>query len=444
MLSTRWGCAHARIERLLLGLAAAAAVMTLARPVSGWLLRASYPAAVPPAEPAAQQRARQVAALRASCVARELPLRTQLIEHDAVLAHCEPPDRLAPPCILEELFALPVAAGEQRRDRFAQCRVRKTYGDWYAEPPAVPDRLKSAVDVSRLVLQPAAAASAAAGRITLVGSSLAQQIFEAAQCNHAAHDLERDPRYGRRWVRWGWSHFASDNGGCDGLFSFDVGLYPSPQHLFDKVQQAGCTSRGGSWAATLAKSAVVLLAYNPQHYNGLLGWWEADLRALLPQLQAFAARPGKAAVLLEPFATHFAHGSFWRSDGTHWPDVLQLRPEPACCAPILPGFERANFVYECALAMRRLRDELAPDVRLLPLYNATLPHHDRHKADSCSYSNRKVRGVAPPVGRRANASQLRVRECCDCLHFCFSPAFYDELVFTPLHALLKNALQKIR
>lgn len=81
-------------------------------------------------------------------------------------------------------------------------------------------------------------------------------------------------------------------------------------------------------------------------------------------------------------------------------------------------------------------------MRLLPLFNATLAHHDQHKADTSSYSNRKVRGVAPPIGRGANTSQLRVRECRDCLHCGYSPALYDELVvFTPLHALLEGALR---
>lgn len=84
------------------------------------------------------------------------------------------------------------------------------------------------------------------GRITLVGSSLEQQLFDAALCNHAAHDLDSDPRYGGRWARWGWGQFASEHGGCDGLFSFDVGLYPSPQHLVRKVREAGCIGKGSA------------------------------------------------------------------------------------------------------------------------------------------------------------------------------------------------------
>jgi hypothetical protein len=226
----------------------------------------------------------------------------------------------------------------------------------------------------------------------------------------------------------------------------DPGTDPPPcsqQHplaLYEKVREAGCAGRGSRWAHILSSSRVAVVAYNPQHYNGVTAWWESDLRALLPQLQRFAQARGKVAILAEPFAAHFPHGSYWQSDGGPWPDVNSMSPQPACCGPILRGFEHNNFVHQSTRVMRRLRDELAPDVRILPLYNATLPMHAQHKADSCSYSNRKVRGVAPPIGRSANASELRVRSCCDCLHYCYSPGFFDEIVFTPLHGILKEAL----
>ena len=73
-----------------------------------------------------------------------------------------------------------------------------------------------------------------------------------------------------------------------------------------------------------------------------------------------------------------------------------------------------------------------------------LPRHDAHKSDACRFDSPKVDGLHPNPGRltgHRNSTGRPVRSCCDCVHFCYSPLFYDAVFFTPLHQILSEALK---
>jgi hypothetical protein len=403
----------------------------LASSLSGW--RSSRVATRAPDGGAPADDVASVAGARAACAAAEPSLRAQLLAHDEVLVHCEPPDAASPPCVTEALFAssplfaLPANGTARRADPRAQCRARPTYADW---PLTGSPRLVGPSPIVALV-----GALPAGARVAFVGASVMQQIYAAALCALAAHGL--DGTVGRRWRRWGWGHYSADNGGCPRV-SFDAGAYAHPRELYARVRAEGCAARGDGLARLLRSVDVALVGYSPQHYCGMLGWWEADLRAMLPQLAAFASRAGKAVVLVEPSADHFPRGSYWALGGGRADDAGGPPPTARCCGAVAARYAHDNFVWYAARALRALRDELAPGLAVLGAYNATLPLHAHHKADACSYAQRKVRGVAPPIAADARGAALRVRGCCDCLHYCYSPARYDALYFAPLARALRG------
>ena len=141
---------------------------------------------------------------RAACLADpSLQLETQLSRGE-LQALCLPDDRASPPCLGEWLFDIPSgnASGWQQ---YAQCEVRRTDAAWPTLEPHLKRtrRTRTMADLVRLV---------GAARFTIVGSSDAQQLFDAMQCALRRHGLGAS--HGHLWRKWGWANYATDNGGC--------------------------------------------------------------------------------------------------------------------------------------------------------------------------------------------------------------------------------------
>ena len=95
----------------------------------------------------------------------------------------------------------------------------------------------------------------------------------------------------------------------------------------------------------------------------------------------------------------------------------------------------------------------SPGVHVLPWYNATRRRRDMHKGGFCAYrppdamASRRRFIALVESGMPLNASALLANEvlrgdrrCCDCLHYCYSPAHFDTAFVTTLWRTLGRAV----
>ena len=112
--------------------------------------------------------------------------------------------------------------------------------------------------------------------------------------------------------------------------------------------------------------------------------------------------------------------------------------------------DERNGIVDYVKAVREVAST-HPSVHVLPWYTATLPRSNMHVGGKCSYRppgrmahRDKVRellaqGLAENVSALLANEVLRVaRDCCDCLHFCYSPRFFDVAFMTPLYAIASS------
>lgn len=352
---------------------------------------------------------------------------------------CEPPEgdarRPAAPCIHEPFFhfargfeGMDAAEFERKSDKkrngvdpFVQCRMRRVGrdDDW----PTVDVDLtrtpttKTIVDVMALLEK---------RRVTMIGASLVRQTLGALQCQLEAGSLRR--AHELQWRSWGWSTFAQDNKGCADAGSAALWRAQGGSK-FEGLRAAGCVPRGVAFVdEVLNQTDVVVVAYNPQHYEGSLAWWRHDLEIMMPLLVAFASQPGKLAVVREPPAQHFAGGSYDPSTAGF------VSPARGCCRQLTHQEAYSNFNYQAVVVVHELVGRLgAGRVHILPWYNVTLRRWNAHVATRAAC-------FAPA----ADGTWLRRKGCfCDCTHYCYSPLFYDATILTPLHFMLLRQGRRI-
>lgn len=323
---------------------------------------------------------------------------------------CQPLENggLSAPCLHEPFFHFPagfeqmdadeMAARWRRIDPFNQCRSRRTDADW---PTLEMHHTRTAAtkrmdDVMRTL-----------GRrnVTLVGASVMRQTFIAMQCALETYGLRK--RHELQWRHWGWATFSADNGGCGANFTRD--LQPRTASGMERLRRLGCVAAGTKFGAMLDRTDVVVVGYNPQHYEGRLDWWRHDLEAMLPLLEAFGRRHGKLAVVREPPAQHFAGGSY--DPGAK----AFVSSAQGCCRPVSPERAFHNYNWHATQTLRELVSQLAPHVRVLSWYNETLRRHGAHIGTRAACFERKALSSSsgeggPPIGaatRKATAKRAR-------------------------------------
>ena len=406
-----------------------------------------------------------VSVARAGCLASpSYSIPSQLLRGEIQLV-CAPDEASSPPCISEWFMDRPSSAGEQGWEQYAQCRLRPRYDDWpTVEPIEIAGTATQTIaDVARLL---------GSRRVTIIGASTAQQLFDWTQCALHREGLGSS---GRHWRKWGTSTFASDNGRC--------------QHLnASQILHSRCAERDGLFAdEVLTESDVLIVDYSPEHYMQggsveqqrlALEWWRADLRTLLgligrwmalPPLHSSSpqhhhrnrahrpmaraeAEPKRVAFLLEPAAVHH---------------MVKSASHPCRCAP--PGADDRHAPFRRALW--QLAGGALHPIAVLPFFNATRHRPTMLKAGMCGYAwpramerratwqraqaalaakaadsaARHPEGVLAGMhaevatGARARgggASFRAHRDCCDCLHYCYSPLFVDSAFVTPLYNAL--------
>ncbi|KAG8463865.1 hypothetical protein KFE25_000033 [Diacronema lutheri] len=230
--------------------------------------------------------------------------------------------------------------------------------------------------------------------------------------------------------------------------------------------------------------------------------WLDDMNFLFLELSRWSARhehdPRRAAFVREGSALHFVGGQYRKplkfnlaaagSGGSGGGGGGGGGPLSTCvCVHADNSWAHNNQAWSATVGLNHIA-ERNPKVHVLHFYNATLPRDDMHKGDMCSYRMRRVNGVATaeragaaaagggrgasaaagaartrvrtaalraaarqdgasgvsaagnkPARRGRRLSIRPIRACCDCLHMCYSPQFYDQTFFTPIwHTLVRE------
>jgi len=169
--------------------------------------------------------------------------------------------------------------------------------------------------------------------------------------------------------------------------------------------------------AAIGSADVVLLNWG-LHYQEMDGY-RTDLHHSMARLEAFAAEPGRAALFQETGAQHFK-SSDRRGYATGEWEQRDKSSDKLCSCQRTEDFNvntRNRVLHEV------LGSGSYPHVRLLPFYNLTLPRWRWHFGN-CTHR---------PNGWNYDT-------CCDCTHFCFSPAMWGAHLHSLLAVLRRTAV----
>ncbi|KAL1499715.1 hypothetical protein AB1Y20_012413 [Prymnesium parvum] len=169
--------------------------------------------------------------------------------------------------------------------------------------------------------------------------------------------------------------------------------------------------------AALGTADVVVLNWG-LHYQRM-GQYLDDLKAAFAVLEEYAKRPGKAVVFQETGAQHFK-SSDPRGFTTGEYEKRDKSTDGQCtCRPIEDvNVNLRNQVLHTALASGEF-----PHIRLLPFYSLTRPRWRWHFGN-CTH--------------RPNGWNYET--CCDCTHFCYSPAMWHAHLYNLEQQLLQTSL----
>lgn len=381
---------------------------------------------------------------------------------------------------------------------YAVCKTRRRYEDWPTVEPHVPLTVRPGDGITKRA-EDIAALIGPYRRVLIVGASTARQLHEATLCSLASAPGGRFDAMRAQFQFWWRNKYREASGGCTRRAAAAScarrNLTASPRSpicehymLSDK-----CFSNGTAFAKTLDRFDVVIVAFDPQHYGGShisTRAWMDDMTFLFLELSRWRERhandPGRAAFVREGSALHFVGGQYKKPPKFAKPGA-PVGPQSTCiCAHAEKSWAHKNPAWQ-ATEQLNLVASRNKRVHVIPFYNVTLPRDDMHKGDMCSYRMRRVNGIATPEAGSAGAALARaaaaaraaatglagkdddevvgftgeggegggasevfrrrrrlkgvrpIRACCDCLHLCYSPAFYDTTFYTPIwHALVRD------
>ena len=159
-------------------------------------------------------------------------------------------------------------------------------------------------------------------------------------------------------------------------------------------------------AAALQTANVIVLNWGLHYHN--MTQYHLDLHTAFEQLNRHASVRGNTVLFMETGAQHFRQddrrgfGQLRTSAGSY--EMRDPSTDKHCaCSPIEDfGVSRQNGVLHSVLATG-----LYPSVQVLPFYELTRPRWRWHFGN-CTHR---------PSGWNKDT-------CCDCSHFCFSPAMW--------------------
>lgn len=379
--------------------------------------------------------------------------------------NCDPEHEF-PPCISEAFFHTKSrralsweGVGGGPRD-YAVCKRRRRYADWPTVDTHVPlsrrpgdGTTRRAEDVARLL--------GPKRTVLIIGASTARQLHDASLCALAsAPGNFSDVR--RRWRMHSANKYREASGGCTRGAAARACLARNLTHLrasspvcAHHMIKDRCYANGTGFQKLLDETDVVVAAFDPQHYGGAHVQerdWANDMTYLFAELSRWlerhAADRGKAAFVREGAALHFVGGEYRKPKRAALSEA-EAGPPKCECVPARNAWAFKNKNWRATAQLLEIARR-HPRVHVLPFYNATLKRHDMHKGNMCAFRLKRVNGVAEgggaeggarapwarPAAERRRLAARPIRKCCDCLHLCYSPAFYDAVFFSPMYAQL--------
>jgi len=154
-------------------------------------------------------------------------------------------------------------------------------------------------------------------------------------------------------------------------------------------------------AAAIGTADVIVVNWG-LHYQKMTAYSD-DLHAAFKLLDEYAQRPGKAVIFQETGAQHFKSSDPRGFSTGEW-EGRDKATDGQCTCKSIEDFN----VNTRNQALRRVLDTgKYPHVKLLPFYSLTRPRWRWHFGN-CTHR---------PNGWNYDT-------CCDCTHFCYSPAMW--------------------
>mmetsp|Transcript_25014 Transcript_25014/g.30260 ORF Transcript_25014/g.30260 Transcript_25014/m.30260 type:complete len:519 (+) Transcript_25014:47-1603(+) len=180
------------------------------------------------------------------------------------------------------------------------------------------------------------------------------------------------------------------------------------------------------WAIDHADVAV--WGFRIDHYAFDLGLYEQDLLAFLEISASKRASP----VIMTKSAQHF-RDKIQTPEGFNHTAYQEMLDNHTCrCDSKIRGHHDGQKDVQMLMSVAN-----RTGTPLIDLFAVTAPLYDLHVKDACGlYAPRTV------DGERTSEELVRLeksRQCCDCTHFCYSPAFY----LRTFSQLVGDALQSI-
>jgi len=235
----------------------------------------------------------------------------------------------------------------------------------------------------------------------LMGDSVMEQFYNALQCQLRREGLEKppDPAFRR---------FITQN---EPLWKMGKRKMPPklPQQASSGMRMLFARAinyQPEDLAAALQTANVIVLNWGLHYHN--MTQYRIDLHTAFEQLNRHASVRGNIVLFMETGAQHFRQDDSrgfgrLRASAGSWEMRDPSADKHCACSPIEDfGVNRQNGVLHAVLATG-----LYPSVQVLPFYELTRPRWRWHFGN-CTHR---------PSGWNKDT-------CCDCSHFCYSPAMW--------------------
>ena len=270
--------------------------------------------------------------------------------------------------------------------------------------------------------------------LVVIGASMTKQIELAMDCSIRRAGVDKADS-ARIMKRWGWARWSYDSQACEAdhmvaarTGSNANGWFEAKEYvegcwknttLFD-IHVLGCK---GAVDGCDASSRVVVLMYNVEHYGGIryVDFFEKETEFLVKRAVSLGAK----VVLATSPPKHFT------ADGAYSKEayVTKIKSETSCtCTPTMKSIDDNPDWRKYFDAVERL-SRIPGVLGVVDILRSSMRDHYRsHKGGHCGYYREEV----PGGNSQKPKLVVKYRSCCDCTHYCFDPALWDQYFLDPL------------
>ena len=310
------------------------------------------------------------------------------------------------------------------------CDVLKRDEDWPGRFMQRAPGVKNGGDLVR--------ALGADNTIVVIGASMTKQIEIAMDCSIRRAGVDKS-QSAKIMKRWGWARWSFDSQTCEldhmvaARTGGDINYWFSAKEYVDgcwkdtkafDINVLGCE---GAIDDCDASSRVVVLMYNIEHYGGLgnVEFFEKETEFLVKRAVSLGAK----VVLATSPPKHFS------ADGAYSKEayITKIKSETVCtCTPTVESIDKNPAWRGYFEAIERL-SRIPGVLGVIDILRSSMKEFYRsHKGGHCGYYVDEVPGENSQKPKR----EVKYKACCDCTHYCFDPALWDQYFLDPLVDIL--------